>query len=208
MRPTEPPSVVNPVWVAWDRVARFDNYQRPVDRHSDDGFPVDKPNIIGSDLRLAERVAGRMARPGPPGRRTIRLVAEPAERRAARLIHPAARLARRTTRVLVDRIGTRGLSKKKAGFDEWCKAVAPPTALRQWYGHASERFAKFSRRYRTELEEPERAAALEHLRDLARHGPLTLLTATKHADTGEAIVLASLLRDRLGACLPDRHRRG
>lgn len=57
--------MVNPVWVACNTVARFDNYQRPVDRHSDDGFPVDKLNIIGSDLRLAERVVGRMARPGP-----------------------------------------------------------------------------------------------------------------------------------------------
>ncbi len=99
------------------------------------------------------------------------------------------------TRVLVDRIWPRGLSKEKAGFDEWCKAVAPSTALRKWYGHAPERFAEFSRRYRAELEEPERAEALDHLRDLARHGTVTLLTATKRADISEAEVLAGLLRD-------------
>ena len=97
-------------------------------------------------------------------------------------------------RVLVNRIWPRGLSKEKAGLDEWCKAVAPSTVLRKWYGHAPERFEEFGRRYRAELEEPERAQALQHLRDLARHGTLTLLTATKRADISEAVVLADLLR--------------
>lgn len=97
-------------------------------------------------------------------------------------------------RVLVDRIWPRGLTKEKAHLDEWCKAVAPSTALRKWYGHDPARFEEFARRYRAELEEPERAEAVEHLRELARHRPLTLLTATKHADISEAVVLADLLR--------------
>ena len=97
-------------------------------------------------------------------------------------------------RVLVDRIWPRGLSKEKAGLDEWCKAIAPSTELRKWYGHAPERFEEFGRRYQAELEEPEHAEALQHLRGLARHGTLTLLTATKHADISEAAVLAGLLR--------------
>jgi uncharacterized protein YeaO (DUF488 family) len=37
------------------------------------------------------------------------------------------------TRVLVDRIWPRGLTKAKAGLDEWCKQVAPSTELRKWY---------------------------------------------------------------------------
>jgi uncharacterized protein YeaO (DUF488 family) len=98
-------------------------------------------------------------------------------------------------RVLVDRIWPRGLTKEKAGLDEWCKEVAPSTALRRWYGHDPELFEEFGRRYRAELKEPGRAEALQHLRDLARHGTLTLLTATKHADISEAVVLAGLLRD-------------
>ncbi|MGI8434269.1 MAG: DUF488 domain-containing protein [Nocardioidaceae bacterium] len=98
------------------------------------------------------------------------------------------------TRVLVDRIWPRGLSKEKAAFDEWCKPVAPSTALRKWYGHDPERFEEFDRRYRAELEEPERAEALEHLRDLAKHGTLTLITATKHPDISEAVVLVDVLR--------------
>jgi hypothetical protein len=51
------------VSAAWNTVARFDEYetaQRVVDRLSDDGFPVDKLGIVGSDLRLIERVTGRL----------------------------------------------------------------------------------------------------------------------------------------------------
>ncbi|MFD1936558.1 MULTISPECIES: DUF488 domain-containing protein [Nonomuraea] len=97
-------------------------------------------------------------------------------------------------RVLVDRIWPRGMTKEKAHLDEWCKQVAPSTELRKWYGHDPERFAEFSLRYRAELEDPQRAAALEHLRDLAKGRTLTLLTATRHPDISEAEVLAELLR--------------
>jgi hypothetical protein len=56
---------VNPVAVAWNTVARFDDYedaQRAVDRLSDDGYPVEQLDIIGSDLRLVERVTGRLTK--------------------------------------------------------------------------------------------------------------------------------------------------
>lgn len=98
------------------------------------------------------------------------------------------------TRVLVDRIWPRGMTKDKAGLDEWYKEVAPSTELRKWYGHDPARFEEFARRYRAELEEPERAEALQHLQELAKAGTLTLLTATKHAEISEAEVLAALLR--------------
>ena len=97
-------------------------------------------------------------------------------------------------RVLVDRIWPRGLSKERAHVDEWLKQVAPSTALRQWYGHDPDRFADFQRRYRDELSEPEPAAALQHLRNLARHNTVTLVTATKQTDISQAAVLADMLR--------------
>jgi uncharacterized protein YeaO (DUF488 family) len=98
------------------------------------------------------------------------------------------------TRVLVDRIWPRGLAKAKAGVDEWAKAVAPSTELRRWYGHDPDRFEEFRRRYQAELADPERQAALGHLRELARSGPLTLLTATRDLDRSQAAVLAERLR--------------
>jgi hypothetical protein len=57
--------LLDPVSAAWNTVARFDDYesaQRAVDRLSDDGFPVEKLDVVGSDLRLVERVTGRLTR--------------------------------------------------------------------------------------------------------------------------------------------------
>src|SRR5450755_4373479 len=99
------------------------------------------------------------------------------------------------TRVLVDRIWPRGLTKARAALDEWCKDVAPSTELRKWYGHDPERFREFSRRYQAELAEPVRAGALAHLRELASGRGVTLLTATRRPDISEAAVLAGLLCD-------------
>lgn len=97
------------------------------------------------------------------------------------------------TRILVDRVWPRGLSKDKAQIDEWCRQVAPSTELRKWYGHSRDRFAEFRRRYLAELDDTERADALAHLRELADAGPLTLLTATKASDISQAAVLAELI---------------
>ena len=98
------------------------------------------------------------------------------------------------TRVLVDRLWPRGVSKDRAQLDEWCKQIAPSAELRTWYHHDSDLFDEFRRRYADELRDPEPAAALAHLRDLAAQGTLTLLTATKDPDISEAAVLADLLR--------------
>ncbi|MGW5361114.1 DUF488 domain-containing protein [Actinopolymorpha pittospori] len=97
------------------------------------------------------------------------------------------------TRVLVDRVWPRGLTKARASLDEWCKQIAPSTQLRNWYGHEPDRFEEFARRYREELTEPERADALAHLRELAGKRTLTLLTATKEPRISQAEVLAELL---------------
>jgi uncharacterized protein YeaO (DUF488 family) len=96
-------------------------------------------------------------------------------------------------RVLVDRLWPRGLTKAKADLEEWCKQVAPSTELRRWYGHDPGRFAEFEQRYREELGGTEQAEALAHLRTLASHGGLTLLTASKDVAISEAAVLAELV---------------
>jgi uncharacterized protein YeaO (DUF488 family) len=98
------------------------------------------------------------------------------------------------TRVLVDRIWPRGLTKAKAALDEWCKDVAPSDELRKWYSHDPDRFEEFGRRYQLELQDPQRAEALAHLRGLARDRQLTLLTATRQPEISEAAVVAGLLR--------------
>ena len=97
------------------------------------------------------------------------------------------------TRVLVDRIWPRGLTRAKAALNEWCKDVAPSDELRKWYGHDPGRFEEFGRRYRVELQGPRQAEALSHLRGLAKDRRLTLLTGTRQPEISEAAVLAALL---------------
>lgn len=92
------------------------------------------------------------------------------------------------TRVLVDRLWPRGVPK--GAFDQWCRAVAPSDELRKWYGHDPQLFAEFADRYRAELTDPERSAAVAKLRQMSEHGPLTLLTATRDVAISHATVLA------------------
>jgi uncharacterized protein YeaO (DUF488 family) len=99
-------------------------------------------------------------------------------------------------RVLVDRLWPRGMSRSGARIDEWCRHVAPSTALRRWYGHDPERFTEFGRRYRQELGSGEQESALGHLAELAQGRTLTLLTASRDPAISQAAVLAELLEDR------------
>ena len=97
-------------------------------------------------------------------------------------------------RILVDRLWPRGVSKAAAELDEWLRAVAPSNELRHWYEHDPAKYDEFVRRYQQELTDPERAAALETLRQWHERGPVTLLTATKQVDISHAAVLAGILR--------------
>lgn len=99
-------------------------------------------------------------------------------------------------RVLVDRLWPRGLRKDAADLDRWAKEVAPSNELRSWFGHDPERFDEFARRYRAELDEPERAQAVDELRAWQDGRGLTLLTATKDLSTSHATVLAAVLAAR------------
>jgi uncharacterized protein YeaO (DUF488 family) len=103
------------------------------------------------------------------------------------------------SRVLVDRVWPRGVSKASAHLDRWAKEVAPSTELRTWYGHDPAKFTEFRRRYLGELAQPDQAAAVGQLRELARNAPITLLTATHDVDHSQAAVLAEALR---AAALP------
>jgi uncharacterized protein YeaO (DUF488 family) len=120
-------------------------------------------------------------------------MAAPAQVRLRRVYEPPDPSDGR--RVLVDRLWPRGLAKSAAAVDEWLKVVAPSDTLRRWYGHQPEKFPAFRQRYQQELRSPERSAALDHLRQLADGGPLTLLTATRDIEHSQAAVLAEELRD-------------
>jgi len=106
------------------------------------------------------------------------------------------------TRVLVDRLWPRGVSKERAHLDEWCKEIAPSPELRTWYQHDPKLFEEFTRRYVDELRDAVPATALAHLRELAGQQNLTLLTATKDPEISEAAVLAELLKGSTTGSVP------
>lgn len=93
------------------------------------------------------------------------------------------------SRILVDRLWPRGVSKRKAALDGWAKEIAPSPALRKWFGHKPERFQEFSKRYRAELKGNE---ALKELR--ARKGKVTLVYGARDPKINHARVLAQVLK--------------
>jgi len=97
------------------------------------------------------------------------------------------------TRVLVERLWPRGLSKERAHIDLWLKEVAPSHELRTWFGHDPEKFAEFRRRYEAELALEGGQMALATLRELVKRGPVTLVFAAHETGHTNAVVLRDLL---------------
>jgi len=96
------------------------------------------------------------------------------------------------TRILVDRLWPRGLSKERAHIDLWLKEIAPSDELRKWFAHDPEKFAEFRSRYKAELVSGEGIDALGRLYELARQGPITLLYAAHDTEHNNAVVLRDL----------------
>ena len=97
------------------------------------------------------------------------------------------------TRILVDRLWPRGVSKARAKLALWMKDVAPSPNLRVWFDHRPERFKEFGRRYKRELA---RNPAVGELRKLARRGRVTLLYGARDPKINHAVVLQSILRGK------------
>jgi uncharacterized protein YeaO (DUF488 family) len=95
------------------------------------------------------------------------------------------------TRVLVDRVWPRGMTKEHAAIDLWLKEIAPSAALRKWFGHEAKRWPEFQSRYRTELDA--NAAAVQQLRDLAAKGKITLLFGAHDTEHNNAVALLEYL---------------
>ena len=96
------------------------------------------------------------------------------------------------TRILVDRLWPRGLSKERAHIDLWLKEIAPSDELRKWFAHDPEKFAEFRSRYKAELVSGEGIDALGRLYELARQGPVTLVFAAHDTEHNNAVVLRDL----------------
>jgi uncharacterized protein YeaO (DUF488 family) len=109
-----------------------------------------------------------------------------------RVYEPASR--QDGSRVLVDRLWPRGLSKERAALDEWLRELAPSDQLRRWYHAQPGRWDAFRKTYLKELKRPECQEGLHRLYELARRRKtLTLVFAAKNQEQNNALVLKQLL---------------
>jgi uncharacterized protein YeaO (DUF488 family) len=117
----------------------------------------------------------------------------PAERIRIKRIYDASE-GSDGSRILIDRLWPRGMSKEHARLDGWEKGVAPSDDLRKWFQHKAERWAGFQERYRAELKEKE--SELDTLAAIARAGVLTLLYGASDDEHNNAVVLREVLLER------------
>jgi uncharacterized protein YeaO (DUF488 family) len=96
------------------------------------------------------------------------------------------------TRVLVDRLWARGLTKERAKVDMWLKEIAPTTELRKWFGHDPAKWIEFESLYLGELKS--HGEQIQLLKHEAARGPITLLYGAKDKEHNEAVILQKVLR--------------
>lgn len=98
------------------------------------------------------------------------------------------------TRVLVERLWPRGLTKDAAALDAWLKDVAPSDELCRWFRERPALWSAFRKKYLTELANPEASRALEELYSLAgKKRQLTLVFAARDQEHNNAVILKQLL---------------
>jgi len=96
------------------------------------------------------------------------------------------------TRILVDRLWPRGLTREKAKVDLWLKEIAPSNELRKWFAHDPKKWPEFQARYAQELKS--HPVEFGALKQEAAKGLVTLLYAARDEEHNEAIILQKMLR--------------
>jgi uncharacterized protein YeaO (DUF488 family) len=96
------------------------------------------------------------------------------------------------TRLLVERLWPRGISKATLRVDAWLKEVGPSTGLRRWFSHDPDKWDEFRRRYFRELAlQPE---VWQPIVAAARRGRVTLVYSSHDSEHNNAVALQEFLR--------------
>jgi uncharacterized protein YeaO (DUF488 family) len=99
------------------------------------------------------------------------------------------------TRILVERLWPRGLSRKTLRIDAWLKDVGPSTGLRQWFSHDPDKWPRFRSRYFRELDS--RPEAWRPIVSAARRGTVTLVYSSRDTTHNNAVALKDYLRSKI-----------
>ena len=108
------------------------------------------------------------------------------------------------TRILVDRVWPRGITRDALKIDSWLKDVAPSTALRKWFGHDPARWQEFQKKYFKELDA--NPAAWTPILEAARKHKVTLLYGARDTEHNNAVALGNYLQKAHPAHAPGAHR--
>ena len=96
------------------------------------------------------------------------------------------------TRILVERLWPRGLTKEKAAIDLWLKEVAPqPRGSASGIATIRHGWDEFRKRYRAEIED--NGEVLSDLNRRLKEGPVTFVYAAKDELHNSALVLKEYL---------------
>jgi uncharacterized protein YeaO (DUF488 family) len=104
------------------------------------------------------------------------------------------------TRILIDRLWPRGVTKEEAAIDHWLQDIAPSTELRRWFGHDVNLWTEFQRRYTAELKH--HGEQLDELLRMARKGPVTLVFGARDEEHNDAAVLKHVLLEHAKRRIP------
>lgn len=99
------------------------------------------------------------------------------------------------TRILVERLWPRGLSKEKAAVDVWLKELSPSTELRKWYNHIPERWPEFQTRYWSELDT--HGDLLKLLKYYTVTSNITFVYAASDEERNSAVALKEYLEKKM-----------
>lgn len=98
-------------------------------------------------------------------------------------------------KVFIDRLWPRGISKEKAGWNEWMKDISPSNDLRKWYNHDPARWMEFKQLYKNELMQKQNE--LKKLKQLEiKYGTLTLLYSSREEKYNNAVALREFLMEQ------------
>ena len=95
------------------------------------------------------------------------------------------------TRILVERLWPRGVTKVNGKIALWLKDAAPSAELRKWFGHDPVKWEEFKKRYWDELRHNQ--PAVNKLRELIRKGNVTFVYAARDQQHNGALALREYL---------------
>jgi len=101
------------------------------------------------------------------------------------------------SRILVERLWPRSLSKQRAAVDLWLKEVAPSPQLRKGSGYDPAKWEQFQKRYWKELEEEEEV--VQQLKQKGKQGTVTLVYAARDEEHNGALALKRFLEGHTSA---------